>query len=126
MNQLTIPMTPVWANNTSGSALDHPLTDALDATTLHSVRVSLEMAQRTGNLYAQVYIETSDDALTWTGATTIGSAVSADGVTYGTSWIDVSAIATGRFARLGIRAWNDTGTALNLANISLRVELRGA
>jgi hypothetical protein len=123
MEVLTIPLTPVWANNTSGSAIGHPLTEALPSARVKSARVSIELRQRTGNLVVQVYYEYSADGLSWSGATVVGSSQGDNGVTSATTFTDVSSGAK-RFIRWGIRAWNSSGTSLNLGNASARIETR--
>ena len=123
MDTFTTPMTSVWANDVEASAFYHPFTEAMDARTIQSVRISIEMRFPVGNLRYKAFDQYSADGVTWDAPVDLTDVASADGVVYPSSWTDIKSNAR-RFVRSGVKAYNSRGTNLNLGFAGLRVESR--
>lgn len=119
----------VWGPRAAApTVVDHPLTPALDAREWEQVRVAIEMFGRVGTLQAQAYYEVSQDGVNWTlpGMPTVGPLLTADGVSYDSTPDSLSGAASSRYLRFGVRAYNASGTDLNTAYVSLRLEANRA
>lgn len=118
---MTLPTVLMWCDDTTGT--DHVLTDASSTAGVKEVRFSVEVMNAAGSVVAQGYYQVSYDGLTWTSPTPVGVQRESDGVAYGTTFTALSS--TRRWVRYGVRLRNSSGSALNTAYVTLRVETKG-
>ena len=73
--------------------------------------------------------QTCDDGVTWPASTTAPpqfalAAVSAEGLSYATTFEDISSSLQKKFVRFGVWVYNSSGTAMEFATVAIRVETR--
>lgn len=121
-NILTSATASVWTYG-NGTTLDHPLTDAIPAAAIKTLRTTLEMNKAVGAITTQVYCQFSVDGETWDTAVLLADPVSTDGTTFGTDFEDVTSYLK-PFVRFGVRAVNSSTSSLNFAFVVFRIETR--
>lgn len=113
----------VWTNKTNDTWLFHPLCPAESAMGMNFVRITMEVGQSSGLIKARPCVRYSDDGVTWGGAATIDATnmtQTNDGTKYGT-WIDIQS-GQKNFAQFGVEVTDSSGTATELANVTLRID----
>lgn len=98
------------------------MTDWYDTTGLSSIRATLEMTLDSGASKTTVCFQYSNDknpGATWTD-TTVG--LTSDGIEFG-DWADISS-GQQLYIRFGVKAEQESGTALQMATVSLRVDMK--
>ncbi|MCK6502490.1 hypothetical protein L6R53_03685 [Myxococcota bacterium] len=117
---------PVWSSKSTTNWLFHPLSGPLDSTDIDEVRPSFEMPQNSGHAKIRPALRMSNDAQTWDTAVAIGnSTLSADGVSYGAAYEDVSATTSAKaWVQFGIECQNVSGGGPELCMAALKIDHR--
>ena len=126
---LTFGPQTVWTQGSTSTAMFIPLGGPVNSNELHSVRASFEFRDSSGDMKVRPAIQYADDPNgTWDTAEPFGPAYSStEGDTYGTSFVDVTALGTRKlFARLGAVCLNVSATQVELAKVSLRIDIEGS
>ena len=114
---------PVWTNKTNNTWLFHPVAPPESSSGVNFVRPTIEVAQSSGAIKARPAVRYSNDIQAWDAPVAIAEATMTqtnDGVKYGT-FIDIQANSK-NFLQLGVEVTNSTGTATELAMVTLRVD----
>lgn len=114
----------VWTDGTTSPTF-HPLSDPMATRTVTNARVSFELDQDTSGLCKiRPALRFGNDGVSWDSAAAIDTTYrTAAGVTYGTAYVDLTAVATPRtWIQFGVEVANESGGAVNLCNASLMVE----
>lgn len=117
----------IFSLGSTGTKVFHPLTPAMDGTNISSVRVALRMESTTGDLQATLAIQSSDDGDNWGSASDVSGSPTVDDneTLFGNSFLSIATpTATCKYFRLGVNAWNISGSNRELAYISMRLEFR--
>jgi hypothetical protein len=131
---LTAGPTRVWSDG-STTQIFHPLVGPIPMEQVQSYRGSLEMQSETGDCQIQLAYQVSDDGLTWySGATsasagsfaTFGTEVTADGITYGSSFSTFTIDVPRQLVRFGIACCNGSSGISEACAASARIDIRGA
>lgn len=131
LTSYTAGPTMVWSNRSTTSELIFPITPALPAATIQSVRSSLELRSATSKVSVQIGYQYSDDQETWYDgeatptqdeASTLGSARTSDGVDYGSTFTDITTSAK-LFVRFVLVAKNDSEGDLEMGTAAARLDL---
>ena len=107
----------------SGSAFFHPLSDPMPSAGILNVRVSIEMDQDTGYCKIRPALRYSADGIIWDNPAAIDTTyLTANGISYGASYVDISGSAK-TWVQFGVQTANDTGgSGFQFCNASLLVE----
>lgn len=116
------------------NGLSFPLAPVYEASQLKLVRASLHLqalSAGANNIVVEVRVQVSADATSWPTSTTTPTALptpvvqSAEGFNYGTTWDDVSGLATMRYFRFVLWVKNGAGiTGLGTCLASMCIERR--
>ena len=122
---------PVSSNGSTSTAMFFALTPAMVSANIHALRVSLEKRLGTGSIRFRFALQVSDDREEWLTAdiktvSGLDGQVSADGLTAGSSFVDVRSALTKKFVRAGVQVTNTSGTDLEACLAGLRIDIRGA
>lgn len=114
--------------NSSGSTSNyawHPMTDPVPVGNIASWRVSFEMSENSGASSLVAGYQVCDSVDSWdSDATLTGqSDITTNTVAYGTTFTSAS-FGAKQFVRFGIRCKNASGAKTEMANATLRVDLR--
>lgn len=119
---------PVWSNRTSDPAagLFIHLTSFMDAAEVERVRMTLELRSNSGLAEVLPAYQVANEATSPGSTFGVGSAyVGNDGITYGTSFTDISAnLADQQLVRFGVFVRNQSGDKTELVLTTLRVEVQ--
>lgn len=115
----------VWTDG-SASPMFHPFSDAIDTGNVTYARASIEMDQDTGNCKIRPALRYSDDGINWGSAAAIITTWRATpGIDYGTTWVDLTALATAKnWVQFGVEVVNESGSAINHCNAALMIQPR--
>ena len=118
---------PVWTNGTT-TAMFHPVTRWMSAAEVTKVRRSLEMQAESGLIDIAVAFQTAnnlDTPIAYDPAKDdIDSYRTANGYSWGTSFIDISGTtAQKQYIRFGIAAKNSSGSHVECAQAWFRIDL---
>lgn len=118
----------LWSNK-STTAIFHPVTSPMLTVGIKNARPTvLELREPTPNFSISVaYQLTNDptDETSWGSTTELSAAyVTSAGFTYTSAFTDISANLTKRYIRFGINVKNTTGTALELGQGGMVVDIR--
>lgn len=114
---------PVWSDGTTSPSF-RPLSDPIQAKGLLNVRVSTEMSEDSGNCKIRPALRYSNDGINWDASKDIVAGYrTTEGIDWGTTYIDISAGTTPRaWVQFGVEVANESGSAINVCNATLRVE----
>ncbi len=104
------------------------------STDMVQVRVHIEMRNRTANAKIRVAAQSSDDGIGWndTQVVLVTGWTQANGITYGTAWINIqtaytNASATLRaFLRIGVECGGTTAGQNELCVVAVRVDVKSS
>jgi len=101
-----------------------PLSDGLSSAGLINVRVSTEFAEQSGNCKFRPALRWSDDGITWGAATNmVATYLTAPGITYGSSYIDITALGTPKpWVQFGVEVANNSGSRVEVCNASIMID----
>ena len=121
-NTVTAGPQTVWSKSGVAGAVVHPMTDWYDTTGLDSIRPTIEMRQDSSSAkitFCYQYSNSKDPGATW--VTTLVT-LAAEDVEFG-PWIGVAA-GQELYIRFGVKAEQESGTVIQMAVASLRVDMR--
>ena len=106
----------------------HTLILAMDTADLKSARVSVDV-YAPGLVNIKVAFQISDDGIAWPASTSVPpqfalAAASSEGITYSTTFEDISSSLTKRYVRFGVWVYNSSGSNTEFALVAIRVETR--
>ena len=111
-----LPWTVVYANSTSQRSF--PASGWMSAATFTKVKGDFEVRERISDIEVSLGYETANVENSPDAAASIGSFVNANGVSYGTSWSDISAYTDGKtLIRFVWLAKNTSGSSLTMARV---------
>lgn len=101
-----------------------PLSDGLSSAGMINVRVSTEFAEQSGNCKVRPALRWSDDGITWGSATNmVTTYLSARGITYGSTYIDITALGTPKpWVQFGVEVANTGGSRVEVCNASIMID----
>lgn len=118
----------VWTKGSTSVSLYHYVSEPVESASLVKVRVSVEMGQETGNMKLRLIVRASDDGISWDAPVTLDATWRTnDGTWPGTTWTDITSLAglTQRpYFQFGVECLNESGTLIELANATVRVEVQ--
>lgn len=129
----TLGPSPVWSQGSSTLYVFHPFTAPLSTIDIKRARVSIEMGQNSGNAEIRPACRTSNDGVTWSTVDPLlgtgQGALTADGTSYGTEFIDLTGLANAdvdseQLIQFGVQCKNSSGSTHNMCNATLKVETR--
>lgn len=117
---------PAWSGKSTSTWVFHPLAPPESSVGINSVRPTLQVAQGSGSVKARPALRYSADMNTWDNVVAIDAAnmtQANDGTKFGV-WSDIQ---TGQknFVQFGVEVQNDTGAAVEMAMVTLRVDRKG-
>ena len=120
----------VYSNKSTSSSTGffHVLVAPIDTTDIKSVRVAIDV-YAPGLVTIKIAFQTSDDGLTWPASTAVPpqfalAAVTAEGLSYATTFEDISSSLQKKWVRFGVWVYNSSGGAVEFATVAIRVETR--
>lgn len=126
MKTLSLGPQIVWSDG--ANSLYHPLMAGAPSHDYAHGRFHLEVRNRTVNAKVRVVGQYSDDGISWTDswAVLISGWTQANGLTYGTTWVDIPAqAATVRaFFRLGVECGGTTAGQNEICIVALRADIK--
>ncbi len=117
---------PVWSAKSTATWLFHPASAPESSTGIKFARPALEVAQSSGAIKVRPAVRYSNDMVTWDSASAIDAAnmtQTNNGLKYG-SFTDIETGAK-LYLQWGVEVCNDSGTATEMALISLRIDRKG-
>jgi hypothetical protein len=100
----------------------------MSSTGVKYVRVDTELRNRTANAKIRIAARSSDDGVTWSDAQVaiVTTWTQANGITYGTSWIEVAPLFTTlrAYIQLGVECGGTTANQNELGLASIRVDVK--
>ena len=127
MRRYTFGPQAAWTKGATGvgNCVHHPMTEAMATERIKLVRASFKVSECTGDTTSNAYYEISNDGITWTGQTAIGSTGTDNDEEDANDFVDIyAAIKTKRFVRFGVLLYNTAGSNRELCNLQMRVEFR--
>lgn len=124
---------PVWTKKSATVWLFFPTSGILDTGGIKEARLSLEVAQSSGDLEMRAAMRTSNDGVTWSTPVEISTMTQAnDGTSYGSGYIDLwddvafpsDALQNKQLVQFGTFIKNESGSGLANANATLRLTVR--
>lgn len=123
---------PVWTNKTT-NWMFFPLTPVMSTVGMKWVRTSLELAQTSGLVTIRAGLRTSNDGASWGAAVEVSDLQqSTNGTAYGSGYEDLgngtaypgNTVTSKQFIQFGLLVKNTSGTQVEMAGGTLRLDLK--
>ncbi len=116
----------VWSTGSTSTWVFHPLSEPVSAGGLTEARFSWEMTENSGSCKARVAVRYSNDGIAWDTSKEVGSWQTTAGPFWGSTYVNLLTLGGGNvpmaFVQFGVQVQKDSGSAIQLCNITLRVE----
>lgn len=119
----------VWTakSDVEANAIFVAFSDGMNTAEIAKIRTSFALSDSSGGVKVRPAYRTSDDNLSWSAPTTIGTQyLDANGTSQPAGWTDlVSALSTKQLVQFGMIAYNKTtGLAVELGNVYLKIDIK--
>ena len=120
-SSITVTMA-LWTGKSTTTALYVRLIDAIDMSKVKFVRATLQVESPSGAFQGKAGYRYTNDKVTYDTAVDLTSYQVNGGIIYG-AWVDVTASAK-LFAEFGVQTLNQSGTQVEMALATLRIDFR--
>ncbi len=115
---------PVWSGGSDSTPIFIPMTGFGSTAGVHQVRPSMEMRASSGACEIKFGYQLANDTESPETAVAVGSFLSSEGFSYGSSFTDISSATELKlYIRWGVWVQDTSGTKIEMCRASIRVDI---